>query len=79
MCQHCVNYMRGIKELYLGRKWLLYMNDAYAHQSFRQSGYRSETPAQFISRRVMHTRMLVSAPEGGELEVLHVWMGVWDY
>ncbi|KAF9536972.1 hypothetical protein CPC08DRAFT_771404 [Agrocybe pediades] len=72
MHSHYLAYLRGIKEGYLGRVWQRNMNKAYESQSFRQSGHEKETPAHFVARRVMYTRMLVHSDEGGPLEVFLV-------
>ena len=52
-------WLNGIKEGYLGRTWQLRMNKKYESQSFRQFGHKNKTPAAFIARRIMYTRMLV--------------------
>lgn len=45
------------------------MNTLFESQSFRQTGHEHESPTAFIARRIMYTRMLVAADEGGDLEV----------
>ncbi|PPQ97535.1 hypothetical protein CVT26_002411 [Gymnopilus dilepis] len=64
-----LTWLNGIKEGYLGRTWQLRMNKKYESQSFRQFGHEGETPAAFIVRRIMYTRMLVRGDYGGRTEV----------
>lgn len=72
MRSHYLNYLRGIKEGFLGRTWQLKMNKLYENQSFRQFGHEFESPTKFIVRRIMFTRMLVQSDSGGPLEVFLV-------
>lgn len=74
MRQHYLNYLRVIRDDYLGRTWLVRMNNEYGLQSFRQVGHELESPQRFIIRRVMHTRMLANGDEGGPLEVYLVML-----
>lgn len=69
MRSHYLAYLKGIKDGFLGRTWQMRMNNQYENQSFRQRGHENETPAKFISRRIMYTRMLVANEHGGPLEV----------
>ena len=45
------------------------MNRKYENQSFRQEGFKRESPPAFIVRRIMYTRMLVASDDGGPTEV----------
>ncbi|KAJ7084573.1 hypothetical protein B0H15DRAFT_951453 [Mycena belliarum] len=72
MRSHYMNYLRAIKERYLGKKWQLLMNIEYENQSFRQAGHERESPQSFLGRRVQWTRMLANADDGGPLEVFLV-------
>lgn len=69
---HYINYLQGIKDGYLGRTWQLRMNLEFNEQRFRQKGHEQETPQGFISRRIMYTRMLANADQGGPMEVFVV-------
>lgn len=66
---HWVDYLKGIKEGYLGRNWQFDIGEAYKAQYFRQPGHERELPKSFISRRIMYTRMLAKSDDGGPLEV----------
>lgn len=72
MRAHYLNYLRGIKDGYLGRVWQMKMNKQYESQSFRQPGHDYESPTKFIVRRIMFTRMLVQSDNRGPLEVFLV-------
>lgn len=72
MRSHYLNYLRGIKDGYLGRVWQMKMNKEYESQSFRQYGHENESPAKFVARWIMYTRMLVQSDNGGPLEVFLV-------
>ena len=69
MRSHYIHYLKGIKELFLGKKWQMQMNVAFESQSFRQPGHDREAPSTFIARRIMYTRMLVAVEEGSPVEV----------
>jgi hypothetical protein len=66
---HWVDYLKGIKEGYLGRNWQFDIGEAYKAQYFRQPGHERELPKSFITRRIMYTRMLAKSDDGGPLEV----------
>ena len=66
---HWVDYLRGIKEGYLGRQWQFDIGEEYKSQYFREPGHENELPKSFIARRIMYTRMLVKSDNGGPLEV----------
>ncbi|KAF8055008.1 hypothetical protein FPV67DRAFT_1681056 [Lyophyllum atratum] len=72
MRSHYVNFLRGIRDDYLGDSWQLEMNEIYKTQSFRQKGHERESPPTFITRRVMYTRMLVVTDDGGPKEVYEI-------
>ena len=69
MRSHYINYLRGIKDGYLGEAWQFKINRVYEGQYFRQVGHEKELPKTFIIRRIMYTRMLTSAKPGGKLEM----------
>ena len=66
---HWVDYLKGIKENYLGHNWQFDIGEAYRQQYFRQPGHEKELPKAFITRRIMYTRMLAKSDDGGPLEV----------
>jgi len=66
---HWVDYLKGIKEGYLGRNWQFDIGEAYKAQYFRQPGHERELPKSFITQRIMYTRMLAKLDDGGPLEV----------
>ena len=66
---HWVDYLKGIKEGYLGRQWQFDIGEEYKAQYFREPGHETELPKAFIARRIMYTRMLVKSDNGGPLEV----------
>ena len=66
---HWVDYLKGIKEGYLGRTWQFDIGEDYKNQYFRQPGFEHELPKSFIARRIMYTRMLAKSHDGGPLEV----------
>ena len=69
MRSHYINYLRGIKDGYLGEAWQSKINRVYETQYFRQIGHEKEMPKTFIIRRIMYTRMLTSAEPGSVLEI----------
>ena len=69
MRSHYINYLRGIKDGYLGEAWQSKINRVYETQYFRQIGHEKEQPKTFIIRRIMYTRMLTSAEPGSILEI----------
>jgi hypothetical protein len=69
MRSHYILYLKGIKDLFLGKTWQMKMNDIYESQSFRQAGHERESPADFINRRIMYIRMLVNSDNRGPKEV----------
>lgn len=69
MRSHYINYLRSIKDGYLGEAWQFKINRIYEGQYFRQIGHEKELPKTFIIRRIMYTRMLTSAKPGGKLEM----------
>lgn len=69
MRSHYIHYLKGIKELFLGKKWQMQMNVAFESQAFRQTGHEREAPSTFIARRIMYTCMLVAVEEGSPVEV----------
>ena len=69
MRSHYINYLRGIKDGYLGEAWQSKINRVYEGQYFRQMGHERELPKTFIIPHIMYTRMLTSAKPGGTLEI----------
>jgi len=66
---HWIDYLKGIKEGYLGRQWQFDIGEEYKAQYFRELGHENELPKTFIARRIMYTRMLAKSDNGGPLEV----------
>ena len=66
---HYINYLRGIKEGYLGEAWQSKINRVYEGQYFCQMGHEKELLKTFIIRCIMYSRMLTSAKPGGTLEI----------
>lgn len=48
------------------------MNNYYNAQTFREQGHERESPTEFIVRRIVYTRMLLSVDAGGPLEVFYI-------
>ena len=69
MRSHYINYLRGIKDGYLGEAWQSKINRVYETQYYRQIGHEKELPKTFIIRRIMYMRMLTSAELGSLLEI----------
>ena len=69
MQSHYIYYLKGIKEMFLGKKWQIKMTVFFEGQAFRQPGHKREAPSTFIARRIMYTRMLVAVEEGSPVEV----------
>ena len=66
---HWIDYLRGIKEGYLGRQWQFDIGEEYKAQYFREPGHENKLLKTFIACQIMYTRMLVKLDEGGPLEV----------
>jgi len=66
---HWVDYLRGIKEGYLGRQWQFDIGEEYKSQYFCQPGHENELPKTVIACRIMYTRMLAKLDNRGPLEV----------
>jgi hypothetical protein len=66
---HWIDYLKGIKEGYLGRQWQFDIGEEYKAQYFREPSHENELPKTFIARWIMYTRMLVKSDNGGPLEV----------
>ena len=69
MRSHYINYLRGIKDGYLGEAWQSKINRVYEGQYFRQTGHEKELPKTFIICCIMYTRMHTSATPRGTLEI----------
>ena len=72
MCSHYLKFLKGIKDGFLGARWQLKMNNYYNFQVFRERGHERESPTEFIVRRIVYTRMLLSVEPGGPLEVFYI-------
>lgn len=72
MRENYFSFIKGVRDWYLGRNWQLDMNAKFENQSFRQKGHNQESPASFISRCIMYTKMLVNVDDGGPIEVYTV-------
>ena len=64
-----MDYLKGIKEKYLGHNWQFDSGEAYEQQYFRQPGHEKELPKTFIACYIMYTQMLAKSDNGGPLEV----------
>ena len=51
---HWVDYLKGIKEKYLGHNWEFDTGEAYKQQYFRQPGHKKEFPKTFIACCIMY-------------------------
>ncbi|KDR67156.1 hypothetical protein GALMADRAFT_80147 [Galerina marginata CBS 339.88] len=69
MRSHYLEYLKGIKDNYLGRLWQTKMITVYEGQSFRQTGFEHETPIDWLTRRIMYSRMLAKGDNSGQREV----------
>ena len=76
MRSHYILYLKGIKDVFLGKSWQMRMNTLFESQSFRQLGHERESPTTFIAWRIMYTCMLVATDEGGDLEVFIIMQKV---
>ena len=72
MRTHYLRFLKGIKDGFLGSRWQLKMNNYYNAQTFRERGHEREMPTEFIVRRIVYTRMLLSIDPGGPLEVFYI-------
>ena len=72
MRSHYLKFLKGIKDGFLGARWQLKMNNFYNAQVFRERGHERESPTEFIVRRIVYTRMLLSVDPGGPLEVFYI-------
>ena len=72
MRSHYLRFLKGIKDGFLGHRWQLKMNNYYNAQSFRERNHERELPSEFIIRRIIYTRMLLSVDAGGPLEVFYI-------
>ena len=72
MRSHYLRFLKGIKDGFLGHRWQLKMNNYYNTQSFRERGHERELPSEFIIRRIVYTRMLLTVETGGPLEVFYI-------
>ena len=72
MRTHYLRFLKGIKDGFLGSRWQLKMNNYYNAQTFRERGHEREMPTEFIVRRIVYTRMLLSVDPRGPLEVFYI-------
>ena len=72
MRSHYLKFLKGIKDGFLGSRWQVKMNNYYNSQIFRERGHERESPTEFIVRRIVYTRMLLSMDPGGPLEVFYI-------
>jgi len=66
---HWVDYLKGIKEGYLGRNWQFNIGEKYKTQAFWEPGHKNRLPKVFITHHIMYTRMVVRSDNGGLLKV----------
>ena len=69
MHRHWMDYLKGIKEGYLGCNWQFDIGEAYKAQYFRQPGHKTELPKSFIACHIIYTQMLAKSDNGWPLEV----------
>ena len=69
MRSHYINYLRGIKDGYLGEAWQSKINRVYETQYFHQVRHEKEQLKEFIIWRIMYMHMLTSAKPGSLLEI----------
>ena len=72
MRSHYLKFLKGLKDGYLGHRWQLKMNNYYNSQTFCERNHERESPSDFIIRRIIYTRMLLSVNAGGPLEVFYI-------
>ena len=72
MRSHYLKFLKGVKDGYLGHRWQIKMNNYYNSQTFRERNHERESPSDFILRRIIYTRMLLSVNSGGPLEVFYI-------
>ena len=72
MRSHYLRFLKGIKDGFLSHRWQLKMNNYYNSQTFRERGHERELPSEFIIRRIIYTRMLLTVDAGGPLEVFYI-------
>ncbi|KAI0684020.1 hypothetical protein BC835DRAFT_1422682 [Cytidiella melzeri] len=68
MKRYHLNFLTGLKTIYLGERWIEERNTEYATQRFQQEGHTKETPLEFIQRQIFYTRMLVPLHTVGGVE-----------
>jgi hypothetical protein len=69
---HVVNYLDTIKTYWLGDRWQQDRNLEFQEMRFRMRGRERENPADFIQRRVLFARMLLTNIPGSIDEVYDV-------
>ncbi|KAF9540354.1 hypothetical protein CPC08DRAFT_650926 [Agrocybe pediades] len=69
MRSHYTLFLKGIKDKYLGRRWQTAIVAEYEAHAYREPGHEHEKPVDFVTRRIMYTRMLSKGDAGGPLEV----------
>jgi len=72
MHSHFLRFLKGIRDGFLGSHWQLKMNNYYNSQNFRERRHERESPTEFVVRRIVYTRMLLSVDLGGPLEVFYI-------
>ncbi|KAF8132688.1 hypothetical protein K438DRAFT_1642132 [Mycena galopus ATCC 62051] len=69
MRSHYLLYLEGLRDKFLGKRWLMTVNAEFDMQRFRQRGHEDETPQRFIGRRIRSIWLLANADDGGPAEV----------
>lgn len=72
MRSHYLKFLKGVKDGFLGQRWQLKMNNYYNSQLFRERNHERESPSDFVIRRIIYTRMLLTVDVGGPLEVFYI-------
>ncbi|KAF8185077.1 hypothetical protein K438DRAFT_1452286, partial [Mycena galopus ATCC 62051] len=69
MRSHYLLYFEGIRDKFLGKRWLMTVNAEFDMQRFHQRGHEDEMPQRFIGRRIRSIRLLANTDDGGPAEV----------
>src|ERR1700677_3941293 len=72
MRAHWTNYCTVIRDEWLGPNWQEDHNHEYVNMRFRKPGREDETPKEFIQRRILYARMLLSHEPGSQAETRDV-------
>ncbi|KAI0040552.1 hypothetical protein FA95DRAFT_1479383, partial [Auriscalpium vulgare] len=68
MMTNHLNWLNGLKAVFLGRQWQLERNMEFTEMYFRQKGHERELPEDYLQRRIMYARALLNTDLGGPEE-----------